>query len=612
MTALPAQRHRSAFERTAALERRLIRLRWFAAAFGLFQMWSAADTPAVPDLTLTLSYLTVATLAVGNALVSLGVRRAEDVNALRRLGLSAFALDAAVIFASAWLYSYDRNSTVWVVIYVLPLEGAIRYQLGGALASVGLAFVSEIGRELYRVGIFADLQFEITGVTFRVGILAFIAGVAGLMSRGLERERDQAEARAAELAALAERESVARAELQALHDVLLAGVSAPGLREALQSMVDRIGTGLGYASLTVLLLEEDGRLHPAASHGLPEPVMSLSMALGEGIYGAVAASGKPEIIPDVSEDPRYFEVDPRARSGAVVPIIVGGEVAGVLSAESHVLDAFDEGDRARLERLAAYMALVIENARLLGRERATVGRLRELDAIKSDFIAVASHELRTPLTAIHGFIKTLRRSDVTVPPHEREEFLAIIDQQAERLGRLVEDLLVTARIDSGVLDVRLDSVDVAQVLEETVHEFGPAGGRVQLAVDPGLPPAVTDGQYLGRIARNLIANALKFSPDDAPVLVTAAVDGGRLRLDVSDQGPGVSPEELPEIFERFHQVGGSLRRRGEGLGLGLYITKHLVEGMKGTIEVCSSPGRGTTFQVRLPMAPAEGTAAHPR
>ena len=185
-----------------------------------------------------------------------------------------------------------------------------------------------------------------------------------------------------------------------------------------------------------------------------------------------------------------------------------------------------------------------------------------------------------------------------------EEFLAIVDRQVERLSRLVEELLLTARIDAGAIDLLMDSVDVAEVLEETLVELGDGRARVQLAVDPSLPRIATDAQRLGQIARNLIENALKFSADEEPVRVTVVREGAVLLVEVADRGPGIPEDQLPQIFERFHQVGGSLRRRGHGLGLGLYIVRNLVDALNGTVRVRSTLGEGTTFSVRIPLVPA--------
>jgi two-component system sensor histidine kinase VicK len=228
--------------------------------------------------------------------------------------------------------------------------------------------------------------------------------------------------------------------------------------------------------------------------------------------------------------------------------------------------------------------------------------------MKSDFLSIASHELRTPLTSMQGSIKTLRRSDITLTSDEALQLLAVLDRQSDRLTRLVEDLLLVSRIDAGGVSLRFESVDVGEVCNDLLRELGRRGERVSVALPPDLPHILTDGQRVYQVARNLVENALKFSPEESIVRVTVHGDGDRLLLEVEDSGPGIHEAELPSIFDRFHQIGGALRRRADGFGLGLYITKRLVEALRGEIEVSSVVGKGTTFRVRIPFQRAETAA----
>jgi two-component system phosphate regulon sensor histidine kinase PhoR len=293
----------------------------------------------------------------------------------------------------------------------------------------------------------------------------------------------------------------------------------------------------------------------------------------------------------------------------VVPLRIGRRLLGLVDVRSSSAGRYGPNDLERLERLASRVGLVLSNAQLLAQERQTVERLRQLDSMKSDFVAVTSHELRTPLTSVVGFIKTLRRPDISLDRADIQEFLEIVDRQSERLTRLVEDLLLTARIESGTIDLQMDSVDIGRVLEESLDVFESAKERVQLAVQPDLPSVVTDGYRLVQIARNLIENALKFSPEDSSVRVTVVRDGESILLEVADRGAGISAEDLPNVFERFHQVGDPLDRHVQGLGLGLYIVRNIVDALNGSIDVRSAVGEGSTFSVRLPFVSAQSASA---
>ena len=599
-------------DRLLRLERAMWRVRWFGVVLGIYLIASYVPNPGTP-MPPSASALAAAGLGVlflVNVVVGVVIRREPDAAALQRLGTAAFAADLAGVWTIIWAYNFEQYGTTWVVFVVLCLEGALRAQLRGALLPVLVAIPVETAREIARTTTFAHFHdFGVGGalssLAFRLGLYFMVAAVAGGMARNLERERTAAEERAEQLRVLADRESEARREANALQQVILAGVSAHDIDETFESMLQAVAEELGYEHIAVLMRNPDDSLDLLAHRGYPDVGVGAHVPPGRGIAGSVALTGEPEVVPDVHRDPRYFKVHEGTRSQLTIPIKAGEEVIGVLNVESESIAAFTDEDRARVSRLASQMGLVIQNARLLAAERDTVERLRELDAMKSDFIAIASHELRTPLTAVQGSIKTLRRPGKSFSPKEFDELLAILDRQSDRLGRLVEDLLIASRIDAGRVQLRMDRIDVGEMMAETVRELGPRAERVSLAVAPTLPRIITDGQRIGQIVRNLVENALKFSPDGSPVRVTAHHSIEGLQIEVADDGPGIPSEELSQIFDRFHQVGGSLRRRADGFGLGLYIAKQLAEALGGSIDVESSPDRGTMFRVRIPVVAAE-------
>jgi two-component system OmpR family sensor kinase len=180
--------------------------------------------------------------------------------------------------------------------------------------------------------------------------------------------------------------------------------------------------------------------------------------------------------------------------------------------------------------------------------------------------------------------------------------LDMLGRQTGRLTRLVQDLLIATNIEQDRMGVELAPTDMQRVVDCLLEELGPRAARVSCAIGPDLTHVMTDTQRFGQIMRNLVENALKFSPDETIVRASIhrAPDG--VLLEVSDDGRGISAEDVPRLFDRFYQVGGALRRVGEGFGLGLYITKRLVEALGGTIAVDSEPGRGTTFKLWFPEA----------
>jgi signal transduction histidine kinase len=303
----------------------------------------------------------------------------------------------------------------------------------------------------------------------------------------------------------------------------------------------------------------------------------------------------------VSGFPGYIEVDPDIRSEMAAPMRIGEEVIGVLDVESRSRDAFDQASLDVLVRLADQIALVAHSNRLLSQQTETVRRLRELDQMKSDFVAITSHELRTPLTAIRGFISTLLRNRERLTPEEIVSFMTIIDRQSARLAGLVEDLLLVSKIEAGAIRLSIQEVDLGRFLRESVESIGPdATARVEILAPPEDAVVAIDQQRVEQILRNLLDNALKFSAPETPVTLQGGMDSDVVAFAVTDHGNGILPEDLSTIFDRFHQVGEVLTREREGAGLGLYIAKRLVEAMDGTVEVRSEPGRGSTFTVRIP------------
>lgn len=591
----------SSREELARLELNLVRIRWFGVAFGLFQVWQGSTQPPIPPPhVVTIAYAAVILLAVGNVLVWLATRRIASATRLRRVGLAAFSLDALVIFSTTWIYSYDRNSIVWVLLYILPLEGALRYRLRGAVATIVLAFLSELGRELYQVSLFPDQPFYFSAVTFRVGILAIVALVAGIMARTLAQQAATAERRAHAFQELAHSESAARREISAFHAAVMAGIAGAEPGSALQSMAEAIGHHLGYENLSILMVEEGG-LRPAAQHGpngaAPEDAVPPASAVTE----RAATERAPVLVEDVSALELHFASELGARSEMAAPMVIGDRVIGVIHVRSSVGEALRAADLEVLTRLADQVALVAFHAQLHAERAETVARLRELTELKSDFVAIASHELRTPLTGIRGFASLLMDNFDALSREEVREYLSIIDGQSKRLVRLVEDLLVVSRLEGGRLRIKVEEVQLRPFLQNLVASFVDEAERISLN-GPEEPATVRiDPDRVEQILRNLVQNALKFSSLEEKVTVLARRTSRGVDFEVADRGVGIPADELANIFDRFHQAGDGGRREREGVGLGLYIAKRLLEEMGGEITVESTPGRGATFRIRIPQ-----------
>ncbi len=244
-------------------------------------------------------------------------------------------------------------------------------------------------------------------------------------------------------------------------------------------------------------------------------------------------------------------------------------------------------------------------------------RVAATQQAQQDFLANVSHDLRTPLTSIQGFSQAIAEG-VAADPESARRAAQIIHDEAGRMHRMVESLLDLARIEADKLAMRQHAVEPSAVLqvvgESLTVKAQEKGVHLALQVPPELPRIPGDGDRLAQVFTNLLDNAIKHTPEGGRVTLRADVDGRGLVVVVQDTGEGIPPEDLPRIFERFYQVDKSREsNRRSGMGLGLAITKQIVEAHDGTIQVASKLGEGTIFTVWLPFsAPDTATLAAER
>jgi signal transduction histidine kinase len=236
---------------------------------------------------------------------------------------------------------------------------------------------------------------------------------------------------------------------------------------------------------------------------------------------------------------------------------------------------------------------------------------RELDRLKDDFVATVSHELRTPLTSMMGFLEMIREGEAGELNEEQQRFLAIVYRSSERLQRLVGDLLFVARLDANGLQLRFADVQLDEIVRDAVESSGALARsrEVSLVAEVEPMPAVSgDKERLTQLVGNLISNALKFTPAGGGVVARAFVDDGRAVVEIADTGIGIPPGEQSRLFQRFFRSSTATEQAIPGTGLGLVISRAIVEAHGGTIDVTSLPGEGTTFRVEIPLEPEEVAA----
>jgi signal transduction histidine kinase len=233
-------------------------------------------------------------------------------------------------------------------------------------------------------------------------------------------------------------------------------------------------------------------------------------------------------------------------------------------------------------------------------------RVQEVNQLKSEFVSLVSHELRTPLTAISGYLDLLTEAPGAQSTTKQQELLGIVKRNAERLVKLIDDLLDLSRIEAGKVELSITAVDIVAVITEVVSLLQPQieakGQELSFDRTHSLPAVAGDAERIRQILINLLSNAHKYTPQGGQIWLTARAEDGWVRIDVRDNGIGLSPDEQAHLFDRFFRARQPAMESVEGTGLGLPITRLLVDMHGGRITVTSAPGEGSTFSFTLPVA----------
>lgn len=277
---------------------------------------------------------------------------------------------------------------------------------------------------------------------------------------------------------------------------------------------------------------------------------------------------------------------------------------GIVVIVSPVTPVFGRDEMAVLDTVAGFASLALHRAEAFDRERETNERLKQVDQLKNEFVAMVAHDIRSPMTVISGFADTMQQQWQTLPDAQKLEFLELISRNTRTLAEFVGDVLQVARIESGELDYELKPFDAKAVVRRIIDEHCSAseGVELQLEAPDDLPLAYGDEERNWQILTNLVSNAIKFSPEHPRIGISIRADAvaGTIELAVDDHGRGIAQEDIPKLFKKFSRIGAG--RQPKGTGLGLYIVKSMVEAQGGRVWVESRPGEGSTFRYTLPVA----------
>ena len=441
-----------------------------------------------------------------------------------------------------------------------------------------------VGTDLLFVGVAAvttDLATILNGLGQALGLLSAVAYFIGFATpRYLRRAWQEPELRAFLQRA---------ASLPRLPDT--AAIVDALQRGAANTLGARAAIGLYDPAANVLRFQDPHQVLPNAvgpSRFLVWRVFNSQRAE----YFRDAAKAHPELAP------AYREA--RVASVLIAPISAGDRRLGALEVYTDRPPVFSEDDLG-LAQLFADQAAVILESRALIDEAARVRAHEEAARLKEDFISAAAHDLKTPLTTLVAQAQFLeRRADVA--PNEPADAAGIrrIVREAKRLSALVVELLDAARLEQGKLIGEREAVDLVELAREIAGRESFRGHRITVAADTPVV-GTYDARRIGQVIENLIENATKYSPEDSEIQIGVAQRDGAALIDVTDRGIGIPPEDLPQIFERFHRASNVDDRRFAGMGLGLFICRGIVEQHGGRIWVDSRMGAGSTFHVSLPV-----------
>ncbi|HEX9052480.1 MAG TPA: response regulator [Anaeromyxobacter sp.] len=413
---------------------------------------------------------------------------------------------------------------------------------------------------------------------------------------------------------LAARLNAANERLHVISSISSGLLFADEPSRVLPQLSDVLAARLG---LHVYLLHHagpDGALALAAHGGVPEDALAALGALppDRTVSAVAAARREPVVVEDAAASGAWPDLALlRVSAAACFPIVASERLLGTVAFGSREAKRLEPDLIAALELSAGHFASALERARLVTELTSRAADLAEADRRKDEFLAMLAHELRNPLAPVLSGLEILRRENA--PDATRGRALDAAERQVRHLARLVDDLVDVSRIRTGKVELRRGAVELSRIVEDAVAAVEPLARAQEQELTVELPqgPVVLDGDAvrLTQVVENLLNNSAKYTDPRGHIVLTASLDGGELLLRVRDDGIGIAADLLPRIFDTFVQGKQPASRARGGLGLGLTLVRSLVELHGGTVRAHSEgPGRGSTFEVRLPASAGKPAA----
>ncbi len=561
------------------------------------------------------------------------IRGAAGALALANLALSlvflftdaATAFDATIVVVAAAIHGAAwgtvgtrwEPSSRWALVYL----AAITLLIAGALTTsvsvdtdgfwfflipVGLGGLVLRAREQLWLVVGSAIAYVVSmslgaGVTAGVTAARIVAlAAAGFVLWHVTRQLELALGSARSARADAEARGRAMAVVAASSDRL----RALDADLVLASSIDVLAE-LGFDAAFVAS-QHDGEegLRYGASVGLPAAVVGAGRPVEERMLIEAFGSGRARTWEGGDPDAPVFAQD-AVHFVVVAPVLVHGEPLGVIGGAR----SYGPGpnDVETLTILAGQIGRSLEIARRFEEDLQTIDRLEELDRLKDEFVSTVSHELRTPLTAILGLAETVRRAGDRLDPDATQTLIERIEANAKSLDGIITSLLDVARLQRGTLDVRLETVDLADIVGRVVSRLEPLLARHDVTVHvDGRHPVVVDARLIDRVVENLVSNAARHTPAGTRVRVSVEDSAGDVLVRIADEGPGMTAADVAKLGERFFRGGQEGQRPTKGVGLGMALVTEVLKLLGSELEVDTAPGEGAVFAFRLQRATGAG------
>ena len=556
------------------------------------------------------AWATTGLLAVAGVAFFLLSRWEGFASSPRLIGLLGLTVDTVIVTAFVLIYQYEIGSPVNELFFVLLVEAAVRYGIrGGLLMPLAIAPLLALA-EWWRESRFDNPPhgYQADHIVFPWGLLTLTGMIVGWLVDRLRHKTTTSEAQVVQAELL-------RDELGRRADVLEAATrcaralsSSLDLNEAFEAFIRELRGFVPFDRMAIVL-EEAGTAQVLAVAGVGAEVVfsrGSRQPVGQTLLDEILRTGQTVYREDMtearySEEREFGELGLRSRIAA--PLLHGPRAFGMISLVRREPSGFNTQELELVGLLGRLVASAVQNIRAYEAERNTVEELRRLSALRADFVSLVSHELRAPMASVVGSAQTLRQRWRELNPDQRESFLALISSETERLAALVADVLDTSRIDAGTFTYRFADIDLGALVRDSVAGLSLTQEEVSVVADvhSGLPSVRGDRDRLQQVLTNLLDNAVKFSPAGEEVRVSAFQQDSRVRIEVSDRGPGVPPDQQRLIFEKFGRGKTTSSPGTPGTGLGLYIARSIVEAHGGVLEVSSGPDAGATFTLNLPV-----------